>query len=312
MSGDIIDYRNGIYAIDSGYVRARLAAIHLIVSEGRAAFVDTATQTSLPHALKALETLGLSPISIDYVILTHIHLDHAGGAGAMMPLFPNAKLVVHPRGAPHMVDPSKLMAGVEAVYGQENARRMYGELRPIPKERIIAAPDNFEFQLGARSLLCIDTPGHARHHMAILDRESRGLFTGDTFGIAYHETNGAQRPFILPTTTPSQFDPEAMRSSILRMLTLQPEALYLTHFGQVGPPQALGDDLLRRIDAFVEIARRSKDAVDIPAAIEQALSAYIVAEAHADGCALSDQAILDVWAGDIELNAQGLALWACA
>jgi glyoxylase-like metal-dependent hydrolase (beta-lactamase superfamily II) len=130
MPGPLIDYHNGIYAFDAGYVRPLLAAIHLIESEGRAAFVDTANFEVMPQALAALEARGLGTESVDYVILTHIHLDHAGGAGAMMEAFPNAKLVVHPRGARHMIEPTKLMAGVEGVYGRERARRMYGSLIP--------------------------------------------------------------------------------------------------------------------------------------------------------------------------------------
>src|SRR3989338_4455169 len=170
----MIDYQNGIYAFDAGYVRPLLAAIHLIESEGRAAFVDTANFEVMPQALAALAARGLGPESVDYVILTHIHLDHAGGAGVMMEAFPNAKLVVHPRGARHMIEPSKLMAGVEGVYGQERARRMYGKLIPIPAERIIEAHDNTVLKLGARELLCIDAPGHAKHHIAIVDRKTSG------------------------------------------------------------------------------------------------------------------------------------------
>ena len=113
------DYRNGIYAFDAGYVRPILAAIHLVVENGRVALVDTGSNDALPNALAALDRLGLDVAAVDYVILTHIHLDHAGGAGSMMAAFPNAQLIVHPRGARHMAEPSKLVAGVTAVYGAE-------------------------------------------------------------------------------------------------------------------------------------------------------------------------------------------------
>ena len=111
----IVSYAHGIHAIDADYIRPRLVAIHLIVEQGRAAFVDTGCNHSLPNALSALERLRLTPESVDYVILTHIHLDHAGGAGAMMGAFPNARLVVHPRGSRHMANPEKLIAGTVAV-----------------------------------------------------------------------------------------------------------------------------------------------------------------------------------------------------
>ncbi len=303
----LIDYKNGIYAIDALYVRPQLAAIHLIESEGRAAFVDTANYQVMPQALAALKATGLTPESVDYVILTHIHLDHAGGAGAMMDAFPNAKLVVHPRGARHMAEPSKLMAGVEAVYGKERAREMYGVLQPIPVERIIEAHDNTTLKLGSRELLCIDAPGHARHHIAIVDKQTSGIFSGDTFGISYRECDVDGRPFLFPSTTPSQFDPVEMRDSIERMISFEPEAMYLTHYSRIAPPRRLAQEVLRRMDECVRIAKVGSGDT---AKIEKDMAAYLLTEAHAHGCKLSDTEILDIWALDLELNAQGIALWA--
>ena len=121
------DYGKGIIAFDAGYVRPILAAIHLVVEQGRVAFVDTGTNNALDNALAALNKLGLDNPAVDYVILTHIHLDHAGGAGSLMAAFPNARLVVHPRGARHMAEPSRLVAGVTAVYGADYVQRVYGE-----------------------------------------------------------------------------------------------------------------------------------------------------------------------------------------
>ena len=305
----LIDYHNGIYAFDAGYVRPLLAAIHLIESEGRAAFVDTANFEVMPQALAALKERGLGPESVDYVILTHIHLDHAGGAGVMMDAFPNAKLVVHPRGARHMIEPSKLMAGVEGVYGQERARRMYGKLMPIAAERIIEAHDNTLLRLGSRELLCIDTPGHARHHIAIIDRQSSGIFTGDTFGISYREMDVDGRPLIFPTTSPIQFDPDDMRSSIERMLSFNPDAVYLTHFSRVAPPAALGRKVLDLLDQYVAIALSASEDGDKTARIREGLTRLLLDEAHQHGCLLSGAEILDIWHLDLELNAQGLAYW---
>ena len=124
------DYGNGIIAFDAGYVRPVLAAIHLIVENSRVAFVDTGSNDALPNALTALDRLGFDVSAVDYVILTHIHLDHAGGAGSMMAIFPNARLVVHPRGAKHMAEPAKLVAGVTQVYGADYVSRVYGEIVP--------------------------------------------------------------------------------------------------------------------------------------------------------------------------------------
>ena len=249
------DYGNGIIAFDAGYVRPILAAIHIVVESGRVAFVDTGSNDSLANALAALERIGLDAGAVDYVILTHIHLDHAGGAGSMMAAFPNAKLVVHPRGARHMSEPSQLIAGVTAVYGDAYVRRVYGEIIPVPFERIIEAKDGSTISLAGRELLCLDTPGHARHHICIVDRKTGGIFSGDLFGLSYREHDVDGRPFIFPTTTPTQFEPDAMHTSIDRLLSFQPGAIYLTHYGQVVD---VGDDkaVERATSAVVERHKR--------------------------------------------------------
>jgi glyoxylase-like metal-dependent hydrolase (beta-lactamase superfamily II) len=220
------DYGNGIIAFDAGYVRPILAAIHLIIDEGRVAFVDTGSNDSLPNALAALDKIGLGRDAVDYIILTHIHLDHAGGAGLLMGEFPNAKLVVHPRGSRHMAEPSKLVAGVTAVYGQDYVEKVYGEIQPIPAERIIDAHDGLTLQLGGRELLMIDTPGHAKHHICIVDRKASAIFSGDMFGLSYREFDVEGRQFILPTTSPTQFDAAEMHASIDRLMSYQPTAMY--------------------------------------------------------------------------------------
>lgn len=320
MNNVLLDCGQGIHAFDAGYLRPQFAAVHLLTHQGRAAFIDTGTNATLPRALAALAVLGLETEAVDYVILTHIHLDHAGGAGAMMAAFPRARLVVHPRGARHMVEPSKLMAGVEAVYGKERARDLYGVLKPVAAERIIEAPEGTTISLAGRALVCLDAPGHARHHIVIHDEQSRSVFTGDTLGIAYRELYADGRPFLFPTTTPSQFDPEALAASIERIRALVPRAAYLTHFGQLLDPCALIPTLLRRLDAFVDIATTAAQklgdddtATDaLHSAIVPPLKAYLLAEARTHGVHLADEALCEALAMDIELNAQGLALWAAS
>lgn len=304
------DYGNGIIAFDSGYVRPILAAIHLLVENGRVAFVDTGTNDSLPTALAALGKLGLDANAVDYVILTHIHLDHAGGAGAMMGAFPNARLVVHPRGARHMAEPSKLVAGVSAVYGAEYVQRVYGEILPVPAERIIEAGEGQLLSLAGRQLSCIDTPGHARHHICVIDERTGGIFTGDMFGLSYRELDVDGRQFIFPTTTPSQFDPKDMRASIERLLALQPPAMYLTHYGQLVDVARRGDDLRRRLDAVVALALAERGAGDARhARVKAAMTAYLMGELRAHGCTLPGDTLLELWETDLELNTQGLVLW---
>lgn len=308
--GQVIAYGNDIYAFDSGYVRPLLAAIHLIVENGRAAFVDSGTNASLPAAQAALASLGLAPDCVDYVILSHIHLDHAGGAGAMMRAFPQARLVVHPRGARHMADPSKLVAGASAVYGADEVRRLYGEVLPIASERIIEATHQLKVDLAGRELVCFDTPGHAKHHIGLVDRRSGHVFTGDTFGLSYRELDTDGRQFVFPTTTPIQFDPQALFASLDLIMSYRPEAVYLTHFGQLKDVAAKAQQLRRQIDAHVEIARRERrSGQEKLARIRAGLVDLLLSEARLFGCRLRDADILDVFAVDLDLNAQGLACW---
>ncbi|MGE5490103.1 MAG: MBL fold metallo-hydrolase [Actinomycetota bacterium] len=304
------DYGNGIVAFDAGYVRPILAAIHMVVEKGRVAVIDTGSNDSLPNTVAALKRLGLSEESVDYVILTHIHLDHAGGAGAMMKAFPSAKLVVHPRGARHMAEPSKLVAGVCAVYGKEYVDRVYGEILPIPADRIIEATAGYVVSLAGRELLCLDTPGHARHHICVVDKKTGGIFSGDMFGLSYRELDVDGRPFIFPTTTPTQFEPDAMRDSIKRLLRFEPEAIYLTHYSRIEDVAKLGQDLLRRLDIHVEIALQEKDTgPSRHERIKGRLTDYLLEEVQAHGCTLPKEAVLELWATDLELNAQGLGVW---
>lgn len=312
---DLIAYGDGIYAIDARYVRPQLAAIHLIVENGRAAFFDTGTNASLPHVLAAFDSLGLTRDAVDYVIPSHVHLDHAGGAGAMMQAFPNARLVVHPRGARHMIDPGKLMAGTIAVYGEATTRELYGELIPVPAERVVETADGMVVELAGRPLTVLDTPGHAKHHICLHDARTASVFTGDMFGLSYRELDVDGRPSVLPTTTPVQFDPPAMRTSIARLLALAPQAMYLTHFSRVGDVPRLGADLLRLVDAHVACARRvaaesaSAGADDRHARLVAALRALTLEERARQGWRIDDAALFALLDVDIELNAQGLEVW---
>ena len=307
---ELLRYDHGIYAVDSGYIRPQLNAIHLIVEHGQVAVVDTANNAALPRVLAALQALDLTPASVAYVVLTHVHLDHAGGAGAMMQAFPEARLVVHPRGAPHMADPTQLFAAVQAVYGAAKAERLYGTLLPVPADRILTAGDGYPFDLAGRTLTCLETPGHARHHLCLLDPRGGGLFTGDIFGLSFRELDVDGRPSAIPTTTPTQFDPAAMHASVDRILACQPEALYLTHFSRVTDLPRLGDDLHRLIDAHVAVAERERNAgPERGARILDGLWALMDAEAARQGWRLNADQRRAVLGMDIELNAQGLDYW---
>ena len=307
---ELLRYESGIYAVDAGYIRPQLAAIHLIVENGQAAIVDTASNACLPQTLAALHELGLSPADVAWVFLTHIHLDHAGGAGAMMQAFPEARLIVHPRGVRHMADPAKLFAAVQAVYGADEAHRLYGELLPVPADRIVAVGDGYRFDLAGRTLTCLETPGHARHHLCLLDPRSGCLFTGDIFGLSFRELDVDGRPSVIPTTSPTQFDPAVMHASVDRILACQPAALYLTHFSRVTDIPRLGDDLHRLIDAHLAVAERERaTGPERGARILAGLWALMDAEAERQGWRLDPEQRREVLGMDIELNAQGLDYW---
>jgi glyoxylase-like metal-dependent hydrolase (beta-lactamase superfamily II) len=299
----------GIYTIDTGFVRPRFDAAYLLVHEGRGAFIDCGTNHAVPRLLEALDRAGIEAHQVDWLILTHVHLDHAGGAGELMAQLPNARLVVHPRGARHMIDPSQLWAGALAVYGEEVMEQAYGRLRPIAQSRVMEAPDGHIVDLHGRPLRCLDTPGHARHHMAIYDQQANVCFTGDTFGLSYREFDTDQGPFILPTTTPVQFDPEALHASINRLLTLKPEAMYLTHYGRVENIEHLAGKLHELIDAMVDVALEAGDSSHRHARLTQGLTELYAARTSEHGWKGDSNELLH-WLGmDIELNAQGLGVW---
>lgn len=306
----LMRYEHGIYAIDAHYLRPQLASIHLVVEKNRVAVVDTGSNASLALVQGALKRLGLTAECVDYIILTHVHLDHAGGAGSMMRAFPAARLAVHPRGARHMIDPSRLVAGAANVYGKEALARLYGEILPIDAHRVLEAEHGFKIDLAGRDLLCINTPGHARHHVCIVDSRSGNVFSGDTFGLSYRELDTEGRQFVFPTTTPVQFDPVALHASVDLILSYQPEVVYLTHFSELRDVNQKGVDLHRQIDAHLRIARaEAKVGSERLVRIREGLADLLLDEAKRFGCCLPADRILDVYSGDLDLNAQGLAVW---
>jgi len=300
---------HGITAIDTDYVRPLLDASHLVVERGRAAFVDTGTNHSVPLLLDALARQDLDVGDVDYVFLTHVHLDHAGGAGLLMQSLPNARAVLHPRGAPHMIDPEKLIRGSIAVYGEERYQRMYGELVPIAADRVIVAGDGDPFSLAGRRFRVMHTEGHARHHYCLEDPTSRGVFTGDSFGISYREFDTAAGEFIFPTTTPVHFDPVEAHRAIDRIMSVGPERIYLTHYSVVTSLPRLADDMHRRIDDFVELAEAHESVDDRTEAMHAGMHRYFRERLREHGCTMSDEAIAAMLQMDVELNTMGLEVW---
>jgi glyoxylase-like metal-dependent hydrolase (beta-lactamase superfamily II) len=300
---------HGITAVDAEYLYRGHAAAHIIQDAGRAAFVDVGTNDSVPYLLAALAELGIAREAVDYLLLTHVHLDHAGGAGRLMRALPNARAVLHPRGAPHMIDPAKLVAGSRRVYGAERFARLYGELEPIQPERVRVVADGERLTLGKRTLELLHAPGHALHHYVIVDAAHASLFSGDTFGISYRALDTAQGAFITPSTVPTQFDPEQHLESIERMLGYGPESIYLMHFSRVTGIPRLAALLKEQIGEFVRFTREHAQDPEPARGIRAAMLALWLRLLRAQGCRLSDAGIEQALAGDLELNTQGLVAW---
>ena len=300
-----------IYAIETGLYRHGLAACYLVREADRLALVDTGTAHTTPHLLQFIADLGLTPAHVDWIIPTHVHLDHAGGSGDLMAACPGARLVVHPKGAPHMIDPSRLAAGASAVYGAEGFAKDYKHLLPVPASRVILAEDGMEIDLAGRKLVFLDTPGHANHHGCIWDARTQGFFTGDTFGIAYKEFNNERGDMLFAPTTPVAFDPEAWLASIDRLMSYQPRRMYLTHYGCLENPAALAEDLRQSVRdlaalALAEEAGPKEGRLD---RLRTAVGDYLARRVQDHGCELPESRVRELLALDTDLNAQGLEVW---
>lgn len=305
-------YKNldwGVTQIDTGFYRDGMAACYLIEQDNEVAIIETGIKTTVERILALLTEKNISLEQVKYVIPTHVHLDHAGGVGLLMQTLPNAKLVIHPFGARHMIDPSKLQAGAIAVYGEDVFMATYGNLIPVKESAMILADDGFELSLGDRTLSFYDTPGHARHHFCIFDSLSKGVFTGDTFGLAYKELEYKNKPFIFPTSTPVQFDPDAMKASIKKIIALKPKNLFLTHYGMINVTKYIEIEMNEQIDAYVEISLKHKDSENRQHLIATELMEYIITRKQTQGFEFDDSFARSVISADIELNAQGLEFW---
>lgn len=301
---------DGVYAIDTGFQRPRFDAAYLLVDHERAAFIDTGTALAVPRLLAALSSLHLKPDQVDWVIPTHVHLDHAGGVGPLMEHLPRAKVLVHPRGARHLIDPTALYQGARAVYGQKEMDRSYGTLVGVHAERVMSSTDGMEIPLGRRTLRLIDTPGHARHHHCIWDSETQGWFTGDCFGLAYpefalhdHET------WVFPTSTPVQFEPQAMRETIGRLMDSSPQCMYLTHYGKHTAVAPMAKRLLALLDQIEIMGISLRLADNRHDALKTALKEIYVADLKRVQCPLSPPEVDRLLDMDVDLNAQGMACW---
>ena len=305
---NVSNIADGISVIDSGYFSKDFAAIYILRQGNEVAIIETGNKYSATNVQKALEMDGLSFSDVAYIIPTHVHLDHAGGAGELMNRCQNAQLIVHPRGARHMIDPSKLIAGAIAVYGEANYKKLYGEIIPIDSSRVIEADDNFILDFEGRELKFIDTPGHARHHFCIWDEMTGSMFTGDTFGVSYREFDKGNEVYIFPSTSPVQFDPEALIKSIEKLITYRPKRVCLTHFSAIDPTNKVVDQLIDGIHFVSSLAKEYASRKEAEEIIEDEMMSYFLKGIKKVG---NDdlEFCRDRLKLDVEINTQGLIYW---
>lgn len=290
-----------ITCIDAGYVAPGVACFYLVEGDGDVALIETGTARSLPNLLTTLTDLGIERDQVRYVVPTHVHLDHAGAAGLYLREFPRAELLVHPRGARHLIDPGKLVASAIGVYGEDSFRDLYGEIVPAPAERVRALADGESFEVGGRRLEAVHLRGHAEHHFCLWDEATRGWFTGDMFGISYAFLRQPSGAFVLPATTPTQFDPPAYRESVRTLARREPAWLYLTHYGALAFNPAQAELLCDQLGAYEALGDLHGDELDraLRRCTETALQTLVDEDtAHS----LAGELHMD-----LALNAQGIA-----
>ena len=309
MKPILYEYDYGITCIDTMLEYAGHAACYLMVENGRAAFIDTGTGHSVPYLVETLKLKNLNIEDVDYVIPTHVHLDHAGGAGLLMNELPKAKLVIHPRGKQHMVNPEKLIIGATAVYGSEKFKQTFGDVVPIDEKRVVVAYDNDEIELANRTLKFLDTPGHARHHFCVYDQASRGIFTGDTFGLSYREMQKNNADFILPTTTPVQFEPDPWYDTIDKILSHNPKNIYLTHFGRITEIEKLAQELKQDIAKYAEMTKQYLNIEDSEIKIRNDITHYLQERLRPNYTEEEIKQFTQLLQPDLSLNAAGLKVW---
>lgn len=308
----VVPVADGVYSVETHYLGGEgIASCYLMEDNGELAFVETNTNFAVPYLLAAVEHIGFTPEQVKYVIPTHIHLDHAGGTGLLMSKLPNAELVVHARGRKHMINPEKLIEGVKAVYGEKKYIKLYGDLLPIAKNRVQSVMGQGTFTLGGRTLECIDSPGHAKHHMFIFDHHSRSVFSGDAFGIAYPRFVFEHSRLVFPSTSPVQFEPDRSLETYQKIVDMKPDRILHTHHGSLECIADAHEQLKDWIAFSVQIADQRYEEGLRGKALYEALFKDIVQrfdrlvrDARTDALTEEENDFLFL---DSDLNAQGLA-----
>jgi glyoxylase-like metal-dependent hydrolase (beta-lactamase superfamily II) len=241
----------------------RVIAAYVLPTDDGVALVEVGPSTTLPRLRAGLEVLGHALHDVRHVLVTHIHLDHAGAAGLVLQAAPDARMYVHEIGAPHVIDPTNLVRSATRIYGDE-METLWGDIVPVSEERVTTVSDGDVLDLGGRELRVVYTPGHASHHVALYDRANDALFTGDVAGIRIPPATNA-----FPPTPPPDIDIPRWHASIDAIRQMAPQRLWLTHFGEVSEVEAhLSaidahlDDWLRNVERLVGEGAEREEIID--------------------------------------------------
>ena len=242
---------SGLDYVDLNFLgRPEIIATAILHGTAGVALVDPGPSTTIDNLTTALTRKGIRFDDVQQILVTHIHLDHAGGVGSIVAKFPHIEVVVHQRGAPHLIDPSKLVASAGRLY-QDDMERLWGEVRPVDKSCMKIIEGGERLTAAGRELETAYTPGHASHHVSFFDPASRVAFVGDSAGICR-----ADSPYVMPPTPPPDIDIEAWRVSAARILEWEPDTLFLTHFGPRHGARPHLESMFDNLNVWSRIVRR--------------------------------------------------------
>jgi glyoxylase-like metal-dependent hydrolase (beta-lactamase superfamily II) len=294
-----------IYLIDGYDLGIKERTGTYVIAEDELTLIDTGASPSVPYIKQGLSELGYALDQVKYIIVTHVHLDHAGGAGLLLQDCPNAKVVVHPKGARHLADPSRLVAGARMVYG-EQFDPLFDPIVPVPENRLIEKGEGGQLEIGpACTLEFWDTPGHAKHHFGIYDPVSNGMFAGDTVGIRYQQLIPDGIPLFLPSTSPNQFDPAAMQLAIDRFQAANFDVIYYGHYGMASEPkEALrqaGEWLVEFLEVAEDAFAEQQSPQELAARLQELVRTYLRSLGVPDS-----HVVYSIIKVDMEVSAMGL------